>query len=235
MPHTNSKSYIPTRNRKKFENNASSSNKYKNERKKNDVVKFDELDRFQYLTGFSARKKLAKEASKKRALERSKKERLEFRRELRQNRLNKVKETLEQQTEYYGVDAFSTIDTEHITSGGKTQKIDTERKILKESGIKERPDGLIETTETTVTIEPFEIDHSVLIDQEDSKSHLKKNFDHLKTHSTRSNSFKSSSSKSASNSKKNHRKGKIAYESKATKNIERKKKQRKKIKNLSKK
>jgi hypothetical protein len=56
----------------------------------------------EYLTGFSARKKAGKAAALERASQRAREEKLEFRRQLKDARLSKIKEAIDQQTEWYG-------------------------------------------------------------------------------------------------------------------------------------
>ncbi|KNZ62825.1 hypothetical protein VP01_121g7 [Puccinia sorghi] len=240
MPHTNSKEWLKRnklRNRNgpssdKHSNNTPGSSSNKTPRRAQ-VVEYDEKDRYEYLTGFSARKKAGKVAAQERAARRAREEKLEFRRQLKDARLSKIKEAIDQQTEWYGIDAFE---------GGMETKATTGRseKFVEKSA----------TATTTVTIEDMEVDHNVLIDKS-SKNHGPDSHCHYQPHPERNfdRTCSTSTGKKVDNGDKAQRQGgdgrmsagssskvkksntnkkkKIPYESKATRSIARAKRESK--------
>ncbi|KAA1089382.1 hypothetical protein PGT21_016064 [Puccinia graminis f. sp. tritici] len=254
MPHTNSKEWLK---RNKLPNRKPSSTKKTNSgsgfktARRPQAVEYDEKDRYEYLTGFSARKKAGKLAAQERAAQRAREEKLEFRRQLKDARMSKIKEAIEQQTEWYGIDAFEGQDP---VSNSQPKPTRTVEKFVEQS--KDGTGSGSHTTTTTVTIEPLEVDHTVLMvnpshhqPQSNYQPHPDRNFHNMQsssssatrksrdapdyknpvqsTHQSRNTTVNNKKTKSSSSSSKNNKKKKIPYESKATRSIERVKKQAK--------
>ncbi|PLW10370.1 hypothetical protein PCANC_20719 [Puccinia coronata f. sp. avenae] len=245
MPHTNSKEWLK-RNKLPSKKpsgakNPSGSTGFKLARRPR-LVEYDEKDRYEYLTGFSARKKAGKAAALERASQRAREEKLEFRRQLKDARLSKIKEAIDQQTEWYGIDAFE--GQQNLETGGQVKPTRVVEKFVEKSA-----GGAVSQshTTTTVTIEPLEVDHSVLMANPDTRApasshshyqpHPDRNFHKISSssstpkpppHDRTDNKPRglSKTSKPKSNNKTNKKK-KIPYESKATRSIERVKKQAK--------
>ncbi|OAV94684.1 hypothetical protein PTTG_26903 [Puccinia triticina 1-1 BBBD Race 1] len=105
MPHTNSKEWLKRNklsNRKPSSSKKTSSSGGSKTVRRPHAVEYDEKDRYEYLTGFSARKKAGKLAAQERAAQKAREEKLEFRRQLKDARMSKIKEAIDQQTEWYG-------------------------------------------------------------------------------------------------------------------------------------
>lgn len=244
MPHTNSKERnkrrAELRSKHKGPKSASSQFPFKTDRK---AAVFDDAARHEYLTGFSTRKKAAKLAAQQRATRREREERLELRRQLKATRLAKVKENLDMQAEYYGDNAFATIELDQLLPKHTETYVD-EDQDEDEIGNEEQYEDEDETegqsskepakSQTTVTVEAFSIDHTVLNEPKPSGSNYTtdqslSNFTKSHKSTTRdrnSGDYKKSSDHSTGPPKKK-KPGKIPYESKATRKIERAKKQRK--------
>lgn len=235
MPHTNSKKRVKTsKPAKRRKPQIDSNSKTRSLRPR--AVVFDENDRYNYLTGFSTRKKAAKLAAQERAIERAKEEKRELRRQLKQTRLSKIKESIEQQAEWYGTDAFS--ELEDLRPG--SDRPESNIKTFIEESQDRNFDGQVHTRTTTVTIEPLEVDHTVLMNPSQISAHFpypsKPQDSHTHQDPNGSRRGQSYNQSSVSNRKthsakesreKKNKKKKVPYESKATRTIERVKKQSK--------
>ncbi|KAG0141831.1 hypothetical protein CROQUDRAFT_98323, partial [Cronartium quercuum f. sp. fusiforme G11] len=140
---------------------------------------------------------------------------------LKAARLAKVKENVEEQAEWYGDDAFATVALDQLIpkrtetyDGGDTKEYDPQN----------QDDEEFSNSKTTVTVEAFSVDHSVLADQTPTAS-TSKTFDRTPSNSLPQNYIGTKQSSQSSRGKK--KVGKIPYESKATRSIDRAKKQRK--------
>ncbi|EGG08713.1 uncharacterized protein MELLADRAFT_115950 [Melampsora larici-populina 98AG31] len=239
MPHTNSKERnkrrAELRTKHKGSKSASSQFPFKTDRK---AAVFDDTARHEYLTGFSTRKKAAKLAAQQRATRREREERLELRRQLKATRLAKVKENLEMQAEYYGDDAFATIELDQLLpKHTETYENEDEERIKDEERYEdeEEPKGQsnkdASKSQTTVTVEAFSVDHTVLTESQPSSSHQTTDPSFSKptkpSTSTSRDGFKKPFDHSSTGPTKKKKPGRIPYESKATRKIERAKKQRK--------
>ncbi|WAQ90281.1 hypothetical protein PtA15_12A269 [Puccinia triticina] len=246
MPHTNSKEWLKRNklsNRKPSSSKKTSSSGGSKTVRRPHAVEYDEKDRYEYLTGFSARKKAGKLAAQERAAQKAREEKLEFRRQLKDARMSKIKEAIDQQTEWYGIDAFE--GQVGTAPSNQPRPARTVEKFVERSN-----DGVVsgpsQTTTTTVTIEPLEVDHTVLMahptnpqPHSNYQPHPDRNFHNIQSSSSSSAATRKSrdgpdttqSRKTISNrvksSSKINKKKKIPYESKATRTIERVKKQAK--------
>ncbi|KAH9452600.1 hypothetical protein Pst134EB_016554 [Puccinia striiformis f. sp. tritici] len=293
MPHTNSKEWLKRNklpNRKPLSSKKSTGSTDSRTGRRPQLVEYDENDRYDYLTGFSARKKAGKVAAQGRAALKAREEKLEFRRQLKDARMSKIKEAIDQQTEWYGsrsqltwspsnldtssekefhilsnlcwrflVDTFAGLEELDQPTNTSHQTRPTTRKVEKFVEQSKDGTGAQSQTTTTVTIEPLELDHTVLMTNPEhhyqpppSNSYLPhpdRNFhniqpssssgirklpvgtDHYQqpqrtTDSSRKTSTRFAAAGGGSKTKSNKKK-KIPYESKATRTIERVKKQAK--------
>ncbi|KAH9463355.1 hypothetical protein MJO29_008388 [Puccinia striiformis f. sp. tritici] len=262
MPHTNSKEWLKRNklpNRKPLSSKKSTGSTDSRTGRRPQLVEYDENDRYDYLTGFSARKKAGKVAAQGRAALKAREEKLEFRRQLKDARMSKIKEAIDQQTEWYGIDTFAGLEELDQPTNTSHQTRPTTRKVEKFVEQSKDGTGAHSQTTTTVTIEPLELDHTVLMTNPEhhyqpppSNSYLPhpdRNFhniqpssssgirklpvgtDHYQqpqrtTDSSRKTSTRFAAAGGGSKTKSNKKK-KIPYESKATRTIERVKKQAK--------
>ncbi|MBW0510232.1 hypothetical protein O181_049947 [Austropuccinia psidii MF-1] len=210
MPHTNSRSKSDSRTA--FQKKSQPFKNHKSSSSRPQIAVYDEQARHDYLTGFSARKKEAKAAAQERAKNRARAEKLELRRQLRATRLSKVQESIAEHDEWYGVESFTGLEPSQPLDNG----------AQKQTFIEEFEQGPSELTSTTVIIEPMEIDHSVLLDPTISKTSKcsKSKYDAQDRQFSGTGKGQTDKIQSAKKAKR------IPYESKATRKIERAKKQR---------
>ncbi|KAH9811427.1 nucleolar protein 12-domain-containing protein [Melampsora americana] len=243
MPHTNSKE----RNKRRAELRASkpkgsksASSQFPFKTGRNAAV-FDDTARHEYLTGFSTRKKAAKLAAQQRAIRREREERLELRRQLKATRLAKVKENLEMQAEYYGDDAFASIELDQLLPKHTETYVNEDEDEIEDKEQDEDEDEKeghskkeVSKAQTTVTVEAFSVDHTVLTEAQPSGRHFTTDQSHLNskklqtfTSRERTSSELEKPSNHSTIQTKKKKPGRIPYESKSTRKIERAKKERK--------
>ncbi|KAI9602821.1 hypothetical protein H4Q26_002125 [Puccinia striiformis f. sp. tritici PST-130] len=234
MPHTNSKEWLKRNklpNRKPLSSKKSTGSTDSRTGRRPQLVEYDENDRYDYLTGFSARKKAGKVAAQGRAALKAREEKLEFRRQLKDARMSKIKEAIDQQTEWYGIDTFAGLEELDQPTNTSHQTRPTTRKV--EKFVEQSKDGTGAQSQTTTTLPPHP-DRNFHNIQPSSSSGIRKlpvGTDHYQqpqrtTDSSRKTSTRFAAAGGGSKTKSNKKK-KIPYESKATRTIERVKKQAK--------
>ncbi|KAI9617449.1 hypothetical protein KEM48_004902 [Puccinia striiformis f. sp. tritici PST-130] len=77
--------------------------------------------------------------------------------------MSKIKEAIDQQTEWYGIDTFAGLEELDQPTNTSHQARPTTRKVEKFVGQSNDGTGAQSQTTTTVTIEPLELDHTVLM------------------------------------------------------------------------
>ncbi|KAI9608723.1 hypothetical protein H4Q26_004909 [Puccinia striiformis f. sp. tritici PST-130] len=151
--------------------------------------------------------------------------------------MSKIKEAIDQQTEWYGIDTFAGLEELDQPTNTSHQARPTTRKVEKFVGQSNDGTGAQSQTTTTVTIEPLELYHTILMS--DPEHHYQPvqqlpppSRSEFSQHATfiflRNSKTPGRSAAAGGGSKtKSNKKKKIHYESKATRTIERVKKQAK--------
>ncbi|KAH9469704.1 hypothetical protein MJO28_004437 [Puccinia striiformis f. sp. tritici] len=77
--------------------------------------------------------------------------------------MSKIKEAIDQQTEWYGIDTFAGLEELDQPTNTSHQARPTTRKVEKFVGQSNDGTGAQSQTTTTVTIEPLELYHTILM------------------------------------------------------------------------